>query len=142
MGGVGAPNELVTFRVHDAAIDFVERSVWRTRNYDASDPLSALRISQADVGQDRREKSILSAILEDSKNKIYKIGPAGDRPGEVWLGSSGVSNFRRYIATGLSTTDPRYYTNVYVVCISTRSQCKRYFSIILMYCCTAHLPNH
>ena len=26
-GGVGAPNELATFRVHDAVVDFVERSV-------------------------------------------------------------------------------------------------------------------
>ena len=31
-GGVGAPNELATFRVHDAVVYFVERSVWRTRN--------------------------------------------------------------------------------------------------------------
>ena len=29
-GGVGAANELATFRVHDAVVDFVKRSVWRT----------------------------------------------------------------------------------------------------------------
>ena len=40
-GGVGAPNELATFRVHDAVVDFVERSVWRTRNCAASNPRSA-----------------------------------------------------------------------------------------------------
>ena len=40
-GGVGAPNELATFRVHDAVVDFVERSVWRTRNCAASNPTSA-----------------------------------------------------------------------------------------------------
>ena len=28
--GVGAPNELATFRVPDVVVDFVERSVWRT----------------------------------------------------------------------------------------------------------------
>ena len=31
-GGVGAPNELATFKVHDAVVDFVEQSVWKTRN--------------------------------------------------------------------------------------------------------------
>ena len=41
-GGVGASNELATLRVHDAFVDFVERSVWRTRNYAASNPRSAL----------------------------------------------------------------------------------------------------
>ena len=40
-GGVGAPNELATFRVHDAVVNFVEQSVWRTRNCAASDPISA-----------------------------------------------------------------------------------------------------
>ena len=35
-GGVGAPNELATFRVHDAVVDLVERSVCRTRNYATS----------------------------------------------------------------------------------------------------------
>ena len=35
-GEVGAPNELATSRVHDAVVDFVERSVWRTRNCAAS----------------------------------------------------------------------------------------------------------
>ena len=39
-GGVGAPNELATFRVHDAVVDFVEFSVWR-RNCAASNPRSA-----------------------------------------------------------------------------------------------------
>ena len=39
-GGV-APNELVPFRAHDAVVGFVERSVWRTRNYAASNPRSA-----------------------------------------------------------------------------------------------------
>ena len=28
-GGVGAPNEVTTFRVHDAVVDFGELSVWR-----------------------------------------------------------------------------------------------------------------
>ena len=40
-GGVGAPNELDTFRVHHAVVDFVERSVWRTRNCAAFNPRSA-----------------------------------------------------------------------------------------------------
>ena len=40
-GGVGAPNELATFRIHDAVVDFVERSVWRTRNCAVSNPRSA-----------------------------------------------------------------------------------------------------
>ena len=37
-GGVGTPNELATFRVHDAVVDFVERSVWKTRNCAAFNP--------------------------------------------------------------------------------------------------------
>ena len=40
-GGIGAPNELAAFRVHDAVVDFVQRSVWRTRNCAASNPKSA-----------------------------------------------------------------------------------------------------
>ena len=40
-GKVGAPNELATFRDHDAVVDFVERSVWRTRNCAASNRRSA-----------------------------------------------------------------------------------------------------
>ena len=40
-GGVGASNELAAFRVQDAVVDFVERSVWRARNYAASSPRSA-----------------------------------------------------------------------------------------------------
>ena len=40
-GSVGAPNKLATFRVHDAVVDLVERSVWSTRNYAASNPRSA-----------------------------------------------------------------------------------------------------
>ena len=40
-GGIGAPNELATFRIHDAVVDFVEQSVWRTRNCAASNPRSA-----------------------------------------------------------------------------------------------------
>ena len=39
-GGVGAPNEFATFRIHDAVVGFVERSVWRIRNYAASNPRS------------------------------------------------------------------------------------------------------
>ena len=39
--GVGAPHELATFRVHDAVVDFVERSVRRTRNCAAYNPRSA-----------------------------------------------------------------------------------------------------
>ena len=35
------PNELPTFRVYDAVVDFVERSVWRTRNCATSNPRSA-----------------------------------------------------------------------------------------------------
>ena len=30
-GGVGAPNELAMFRVYNPVVDFIERSVWRTR---------------------------------------------------------------------------------------------------------------
>ena len=37
-GRIGAPNELATFRGHDAVVDFVERSAWRTRNHAASNP--------------------------------------------------------------------------------------------------------
>ena len=33
---VGAPYKLATFRVHDAVVDLVERSVWRTRDCAAS----------------------------------------------------------------------------------------------------------
>ena len=40
-GGGGAPNELAKFRVDDVVVDFVERSVWRTRNCAASNPRSA-----------------------------------------------------------------------------------------------------
>ena len=40
-GGVEAPNELATLSVHDAVVDFVERSVLRTRNCAASNPRSA-----------------------------------------------------------------------------------------------------
>ena len=46
-----------------------------------------LRNSQADVGQDRREKSFFSGILE-SFIFFYKIRPIGDRPGKVWLGGN------------------------------------------------------
>ena len=70
----------------------------------------------------------LSGILESSKNKIYKIGPIGDRPGKVWLESSGIWNFLAlYCHRSEYTADPTYYTCVYVVCTSTRSQCKRNF---------------
>ena len=39
-GGIGAPNELATFRVHDAVVDFVKQSVWKARNCAASNPRS------------------------------------------------------------------------------------------------------
>ena len=114
-GGIGAPNELATFRVHDGAVDFVERSVWRTRKYAASNPISAreilkqilanicLRISQAHVGQNRREEWIFPGILESLEKQIYKIGPIGDLSGKVWLGSLETSNFWPSIVAGLST---------------------------------------
>ena len=54
---------------------------------------------------------------------------------------AGIFRNFKLLAFGLSATDRTYYTSVYV-CSSTRSQCKRYFSTILMYCCTAHLPNY
>ena len=34
----GAPNELATFIVYDAVVDFVEQCVWRTRNCAESNP--------------------------------------------------------------------------------------------------------
>ena len=73
-----------------------------------------LIIYQANIGQDRRDKSFLSGILESSRNKMYTIGPIGDRPGKIWLGSSAISNFWPYIVTGLSTTYRTYYISVYV----------------------------
>ena len=70
-GGVGAPNELATFRVHHAVVDFifrrtkcVENTKLRCVNYKICS-----RISQADVGQDRREKLFFSGILERLKKK-------------------------------------------------------------------------
>ena len=67
----------------------------------ASNPNLCLRISQADVGQDRREKSIFSGILENVQKQLFKIRPIGDRWGNVWLGSSGIWNFWPSIVTGL-----------------------------------------
>ena len=58
---------LATFRFHDAVVDFVERSVWSTRNLAASHPRSAREFSQADVAQDCRKEFILSEKLETSK---------------------------------------------------------------------------
>ena len=37
-GWVGAPNKLATFRFHDAVVDFIEPSVWRSRKHAASSP--------------------------------------------------------------------------------------------------------
>ena len=62
-GGHGAPNELATFRVHDADVDFVKRSVCNTRKCAASDPRSAWEFLRP-IGQDRREISIFPGILE------------------------------------------------------------------------------
>ena len=44
-----------------------------------------------------REILFFPEFWKVSKNKIYKIGLIGDRPGTVWLGS----NFRPSIVTGL-----------------------------------------
>ena len=35
-GWVEVPNEFATLRFDDAVVDFVERSVWSTRNHDES----------------------------------------------------------------------------------------------------------
>ena len=41
LGWVGAPNERTPFRLHDAVVGFVDRSLSRTRNLDASNCTSA-----------------------------------------------------------------------------------------------------
>ena len=61
-----------------------------------------VRNSQADVGQDRREKYFFPRILESFKKELYQIGSIGDRSGKVWLGSSGTSNVWPSIVTGLN----------------------------------------
>ena len=82
--GVGAPNELATFRVHDDVIEFVEVC----GEHEIAHLIQiCLRISQADVGQDRREK-LFFRTSGKLKKKIYQIGSIGDRSGKVWLGSS------------------------------------------------------
>ena len=105
-GGVGAPNELATFRVHGAVVDFVEQSVWGTRNCAASNPRYVLRISQADVGQDRRGKSFFFfRNSEKLKRESEENSPISDRSGKFLLGSSGISNFWPSIVTGLKDID-------------------------------------
>ena len=94
-GAIGAPNELATFRVHDAVVDFVERSVWSNTKLRRVLSKMRLRNSQVDVGQDRREKSFFSRNSGQLKKIILPNGiHRCDRSGKVWLGSSGISNFR------------------------------------------------
>ena len=50
-----------------------------------------LENSQADVGQDLRDKSFFPNSGKFQKY-FYEVGSIGDRSGKVWLGSSGISN--------------------------------------------------
>ena len=65
-------------------------------------------MSQAGVGQDRRETSFFSGVLESFKKLFYPIGSIGDHSGKVWLGSSGNSKFWPFIVTGLMWNN-RFY---------------------------------
>ena len=48
-----------------------------------------------------REIIFFSGKLKRSQKQICKVGPKGDRPGRVWLGSSGILNFWPSIVIGL-----------------------------------------
>ena len=99
-GGVGAPTKLATFRVYDAVVDFVERSVRRTRI--APRPIQDLleNFSGRCWSRSPREIVFFPEVWKVEK-KNYQIGSIGDRPGKVWLGSSGILNFWPSIVTGL-----------------------------------------
>ena len=66
-GGVGAPNELATFRVHNTVDDFVEQSVWRTRNCAASNPRSARQFLRPMLAKIAARNRLFSGILESFK---------------------------------------------------------------------------
>ena len=102
-GGGGAPNELATFRVHDAVVDFVEQSVWRTRNYAASNPTSAWETLRPMLAKIAARNRFFPEFWKVSK-RIHQMGSIGDRSGKVWLGSSWISNFWPFIVTGLRRT--------------------------------------
>ena len=69
-GGIGAPNELATFRVHDAVVDFVERSVWRTRNCAASNPRSAWEILRSILAEIAARNRFFPEFWKVSKKNL------------------------------------------------------------------------
>ena len=119
------PLQIAGRRVHDAVVNFVERSVYVRENEITTRLKSTIffRISQADVGHDRREKSILSGILESSKQNPPNW--AQRRPSrfgwDIWA-------FQTF---GLTMSPVGKRPIPHVVCTSKPSQCKRCFSIIL-----------
>ena len=56
----------------------------------------------SNVGQDRREKINYFRKIYKFPKRNYNIGPIRDRSGKVWLGSSGILNFRPSIVSGLT----------------------------------------
>ena len=61
----------------------------------------------------------LPELLKVEKN--YKIGPIGDRPGKVWLGSSEISNVWPSIVTGIE--NERNMNRCYYCKIRTAVRC-------------------
>ena len=91
-GGVGVPNELATFRVHD---NVVISSNEAGEKHEITPRLIEDLLENFSVRCWPRSprEIILSGNWKVPQRKNYKIGPIDDRPGKVWLGSSGISNF-------------------------------------------------
>ena len=112
-GKVGVPNELTTFRFHDAALDFVEPSVWSTQNHAASNPRSARPFFKKMLAKIVARINFSPGKLENSYKPYLKIGPIDDRQGKLWLGSPFflVFNYWPSISNGITPARLPYPTS-------------------------------
>ena len=97
-GGVGAPKKLATFRVYNAVVAFVERSVWRTRNGAASNSRSAREFLRPMLAKIAATNISFPEFWKVSKTNL----PNRDRSGNGWLMSSGIETFWPPIVTSLT----------------------------------------
>ena len=73
-GWVAAPNDLATFESHDAGVDFIGPSVWKTRNLAASNPRSSRKISSRCCQRSPPETSFPEngEVPQNLKNRVHR----------------------------------------------------------------------
>ena len=69
------------------------------RSLDRQPAVTPLRSTQGHRSVGDSDEEFISTHVQ---KQIYKIGPKGDRPGNIWLGSSGKFHFWPSISTGLT----------------------------------------